>query len=247
MAKKEITFVLVHGAWHGGWCWKHVTQELRRHGHAVSAPTLSGLGERSFADLARVDFETHVYDIVRHIEFEDLKNVVLVGHSYGGAVITHVADRVPNLLDSLIYLDAQISLSGYSLMDGLDPEIRDLRRAALDEKGLCMRPPEPEVFGIEDAEQADWVRTRLTSHPIKTYEQRCNLQHPIGAGLHCAFIKCTKPDFASIRIFAKRAMAMGWPVYEIATGHDAMLINPNETAQLLMDLAIAQDQGAQTT
>lgn len=235
------TFVLVHGAWHGGWCWQHVARLLRRQGHHVTTPTLSGLGELSGNGTADVSFESHVSDIVRHIELEDLDNVVLVGHSYGGAVITHVADKIPNKLDLLIYLDAQISTSGQSLMDGLASDIRDQRRAAIDQSGFCMTAPEPEAFGIVDPQLTDWVRSRLTPHPIKTYEQRCHLQNPLGAGLRCAFVVCTEPRFPSIGVFERKAVELGWPVFELATGHDAMLTAPVETARLLSDIATSDN------
>ena len=234
----EQDFVLVHGAWHGGWCWGGVTGHIRAQGHVATAPTLTGLGERAHLSSDAVDLETHVTDVIAHIEAEDLSDVVLVGHSYGGVVITHVADRIPDRLSRLIYLDAQIGADAVSIMDGLPPDIRDQRRAAA-AGGLTMAPPAPEVFGITDACTADWVAARLRPHPIATYEQALPLSRPVGAGLPADFVLCTEPAFPSIAPFEARARAMGGPVHHLGTGHDAMLIAQGATAALLMRIAAA--------
>src|SRR5438128_128006 len=102
------TFVLVHGAWHGGWCWKRVTPLLRAAGHEVYATTLTGLGERVHLASPNVGLALHVQDVVGVLEYEDLRDVILVGHSYGGIVISGVADRVPERLRHLVYLDALV-------------------------------------------------------------------------------------------------------------------------------------------
>jgi pimeloyl-ACP methyl ester carboxylesterase len=229
-------FVLVHGAWHGGWCWQGVADRLRAAGHSVTTPTLTGLGERSHLLSDAVTLETHVTDVVAHIEAEDLSDVVLVGHSYGGVVITHVADRIADRLSRLIYLDAQIGANDLSIMDGLAPEIRDQRRAAA-AGGLTMAIPPTEAFGISDPAVAAWAAPRLRPHPIATYEQALKISGPIGAGLPVDFILCTDPAFASIGPFAEKARSMGWPVHALPTGHDAMLTAPEATADLLMEFA----------
>jgi len=231
-------FVLVHGAWHGGWCWGPVAAHLRAAGHLVTTPTLTGLGERAHLLSEAVDLETHVTDVVAHIEAEDLSEVVLVGHSYGGVVITHVADRTAARLSRLIYLDAQIGADGVSILDGMLPEIRDQRRAAA-AGGLTMASPTTAAFGISDPALAEWVAPRLRPHPIATYEQALPLSGPVGAGLPTDFILCTDPAFPSIGPFAERARGFGWPVHDLPTGHDAMLTAPEATATLLMELAAA--------
>ena len=117
------TFVLVHGAWHGGWCYKRVAQILRKAGHEVYTPTLTGLGERSHLMSPTVNLDTHVQDIGNVIRWEELSDLVLCGHSYGGMVITGVADKVPDKIKALVYLDAFVPSNGEAIADGLDPEM----------------------------------------------------------------------------------------------------------------------------
>src|SRR5262245_14863398 len=116
------TFVLVHGAWHGGWCWQRVSPLLRARGHEVFAPTLTGLGERSHLLTREIGLETHVADVVNAIRWEDLTDVVLCGHSYGGMVISGAADRMADRVRSLVYLDAFVPADGQSIFDFMTAE-----------------------------------------------------------------------------------------------------------------------------
>src|SRR5215213_8165836 len=164
------TFVLVHGGWHGGWCWKYVTPLLRAAGHAVFTPTLTGVGER--AHLARPDtgLETHIQDIVGVLTYEDLQRVLLVGHSLGGPVITGVADRIAERIAHLIYLDATIPRDGQADVDCYPPEfgVRALaERFLAEEKHVSAPPAEEHPFGITKEKQARWVNSKLTPHPTK--------------------------------------------------------------------------------
>jgi pimeloyl-ACP methyl ester carboxylesterase len=231
------TFILVHGSWHGGWCWREVVPLLRAAGHAVYTPTLTGLGARAHLLADGVDLTTHIQDIVSLLFYEDLAEVVLVGHSYGGAVISGGAARTPERLASLIYLDAYLPLEGQSLFDVLSTEEREAGKAAL-ATGTGLRPPvPPAVLGITDPTMAAWVTARLTPHPLSTYAQPIPVGSPASAALPRAFIHCmagpTTPRFAP---FAQQARAAGWAVRELATGHNAMLTAPQPLVELLLEL-----------
>jgi pimeloyl-ACP methyl ester carboxylesterase len=162
-------FVLVHGAWHGGWCWKKVTPLLRAAGHAVYTPTLMGLGERVHLLSPDIDLATHITDIVNVIEYEDLHEVILVGHSDAAMVITGVAQCVPGRLAHLVYLDALFPMeedrSWAALVRRHQPAIAAMADAQIRESGerWLLPPPSGEMlFGITDPTDWEWVRSRLT-------------------------------------------------------------------------------------
>jgi pimeloyl-ACP methyl ester carboxylesterase len=230
------TFVLVHGAWHGGWCWKYVTPLLRAAGHAVFTPTLTGVGER--LHLARPDtgLETHIQDILGLISFEELQEVILVGHSLGGPVITGVADRVPERIAHLIYLDASIPRDGQADVDCYPPEFgaRSWAEAILAE-GKHVIPPftEEPPFGITDDADAHWVNSKLTPHPIKAFLDPLRLTNPEAHVNARTFILCTQSDPAGTSVARVRAEP-GWHLDELDSGHDAMVIAPQELAQLVL-------------
>jgi pimeloyl-ACP methyl ester carboxylesterase len=170
------TFVLVHGAFHGGWCWRDVAARLRASGHVVFAPTLTGLGERSHLAAPAVDLSTHVRDVVNLLEWEELGELVLVGHSYGGMVITGVADRRPERLAALIYLDALVPQDGQCALDLQPPE----RRASILEEvaaiGGWLWPPRTAAFyGVRDQRRQAWVDDRCTPQPFHTLLERLRL------------------------------------------------------------------------
>jgi pimeloyl-ACP methyl ester carboxylesterase len=158
------TFVLVHGSAHGGWCWRFLAPLLQAAGHDVYRPTLTGLGANSHLldELGRISLDTHVKDVTNMLFYEDLSEVVLVGHSYGGMVITGVADKEPRRLTQLVYLDAYLPLEGESEVDLWPPDQKDKYRADL-ASGIKVRPPlAPSMFGITDAKMSKWVEERLT-------------------------------------------------------------------------------------
>ena len=170
--KSPLTFVLVHGAWPGGWCWRRVADLMRKDGHLVFTPTLTGFGERvhlTHPDLTLEDFAT---DIVNVIAAEELSDIILVGHSFGGNPVSVVADRVPELLKQLVYLDTLLLKNGESGFSQLDSAIV-AQRIELAEKtsgGLTIPPPSPEVFGVVDPVDAEWLRRRLTPLPLNCYQ-----------------------------------------------------------------------------
>ena len=159
------TFVLVHGSWHGGWCWRRVADRLERGGHKVYTPTLTGLGERVHLLNASVDLNTHVTDVVNVIKFEGLKEIVLVGHSYAGCVISGVAEQVLPAIASIVFVDAFLPEDGQRMLDLTPANLRD---AALEaqSKGEIARPIVPAAaFKVNEQDQA-WVNSKLTPQPL---------------------------------------------------------------------------------
>lgn len=228
------TYVLVHGGFHGGWCWQEVAALLRAQGHTVYTPTLTGLGERSHLLALRPGLETFIEDIAQVIRFENLHEVVLVGHSFAGSVVSALADRMPERLHRLVYLDANVMESGGSSAERAPERVAQYRERAMAQGGgLGIPPPDPAYFGIEDAALAEAIRPRLTLHPLQTYFDRLELRHPLGNGVPATFIACTRPLFPAGEPSRQLARARGWQYLEIATGHDAMLLAPRDLAALL--------------
>lgn len=230
------TFVLVHGAWHGGWCWRRVAAVLRSAGHVVFTPTLTGFGERvhlTRPDLTIADFGT---DIVNVIVAEELSDVILVGHSFGGNPVSVVADRIPELLKQLVYIDTLVLREGESGFSQLDPAIV-AHRIELAEKtsgGLTIPPPSPDVFGVIDPADAEWLTRRLTPLPLNSYQVPIHLEHPLGNGLSKIYIACTNPVYEpAVPTHAWIKSQCDWRYLELLTGHDAMVTNPRLLAEAL--------------
>lgn len=227
------TFVLAHGAWHGGWCYARVAEYLRGQGHRVFAPTLTGLGERShLARLGVIDCSTHIRDVLGVIRWEQLDEVVLCGHSYGGLVVGGVADAMPERIASIVYLDAVIPEDGKSMLDHLDPSMAESCRSAVVD-GLL--PPFPaEMLAVNPADRA-MVDALCTPQPFGTYTERLSL-----TGAHLGVARKTYV-WASAWAGAQRvaqthyrqAVDAGWDTFEVAGGHDLMLDAPDEVAGIL--------------
>jgi pimeloyl-ACP methyl ester carboxylesterase len=231
------TYVLVHGAWHGGWCWTRVAERLAAAGHRVYTPTQSGLGERRHLLSAAVTPDTFIDDIANVIEAEELCDVILVGHSFGGLAISGVADRMPERLRRLVFLDAGLPESGKSSFDNMASEVREARIKAAQafSGGLSMPPPPAAAFGVTDPEDAAWVERRLTPHPIATYSLPLVLKHPLGNGVPATYIRCTDPGYSNTAKAADYARSHSdWQYLEIHTGHDAMVTAPAELAEMLL-------------
>jgi pimeloyl-ACP methyl ester carboxylesterase len=227
--------VLVHGAWHGGWCWSMVASILRGRGHSVFTPTLTGLGERSHLLSPAIDLDMFVTDIMNVLRFEDLEDVVLVGHSFGGSVISGVADRAPERVRRLVYLDAIILENGQTVFGQLPPDIVATRIKAAQESsnGLSVPAPPASSFGISRLEQARWVEDHLTPHPLKTFTSPLRLANPVGNGLPRVYVTCTDPIYGPLQSARDWVQRHGWKTLEIAAGHDAMVIAPNRLAEVL--------------
>src|SRR5262245_52181956 len=180
------TFVLVHGAWHGGWCWKKLTPLLRAAGHDVFAPTLTGLGERSHLLTRDVDLDTHITDIVQVLEFEDLENVVLVGHSYGGMVITGVADKASDRISQLVYLDAILPENGKAITDYNPRQLAPITEVSWHDPAS-----EPQEYGVTNERDVAWVKKRLTDMPRKCLTQPLKLADDKSRRIKGAYILCS--------------------------------------------------------
>lgn len=234
------TFVLVHGGGHGGWCYQPVARLLRAQGHEVYAPTLTGLGERSHLLNPDIDLDTHITDVVNTLEYEDLNDVILVGHSYGGMVITGVADRASKRVGHRVYLDAATPQDGESLLDLAAPLLNAARRHARIENGveLVLDPGTDPLgfYGVTDPAQIEWMKTRLTPHPWKSFEQKLRLHNPTAlTRIPQSHIVCTS-TLSGRNVEALKAQAEG-RLWDIDTGHDLMITEPQRVAELLMRVA----------
>jgi pimeloyl-ACP methyl ester carboxylesterase len=234
-SRKNPIYVLVHGAWHGGWCWQKVSANLRAQGAEVYTPTLSGLGEHKNTLNTEINLDTHISDIVNFIVMEDLHNVVLVGHSYAGVVIAGVADRVPERLSRLVYLDAMIVENGQSAFSVHPQEAQEaLTKASRKDNGLSVPAFPVELFGVTNPLDAKWVSERLTPQPYKTFTQTLVLKNPYGNYLPLIYIACTNLQLPVLKAFSERIQKdKNWKHYSINTGHDAMITAPDELASLL--------------
>ena len=231
------TYVLVHGAYHGAWCWKKVAARLRALGHLVYTPTLTGLGERSHLMACDPSLGLFIEDVAQVIRFEDVDDVVLVGHSFAGGVISGVADQMPDRLRHLVYLDAQVLLAGESAAGRAPADLIDrYRQNVRESSGFPVVPPgDPASFDITDPTLAAWVQSRLTPHPYRTYFDTLELAHPLNNGVPATYIACTQPLRPRIATSRQRARELGWSYLEIATGHDAMLSMPAELTRMLAE------------
>ncbi len=233
-------FVLVHGAWHGAWCWKHVLPAIWAAGHRAFAVTLSGVGERAHLLSDAITLSTQIDDVAGVIEAEELCGAVLVGHSYAGMVITGVADRLARHprrpLACLVYLDAVVSVPGESWSSGHSAETRRDRRADIARTG-SLTPPDPAVFGL-DGEDRAWVARRMTPHPGGVYDAPLHFDVERLAGLRRVFIDCTAPALATIDASRRRVRTEpGWELLELVTGHDPMISAPQALLRALLGLA----------
>ncbi|MET7770093.1 alpha/beta hydrolase [Nocardia sp. NPDC005366] len=232
------TYVLVHGGGHGGWCYQPVARLLRQAGHEVYTPTLTGLGERAHLRSPDIGLSTHIEDVAAVLHYEDLRDVVLVGHSYGGMVITGVADRASERVGRLVYLDAATPVDGQSLVDVAGPIITSIRPfgSVVDGVELVLEPtPDAGLFyGVTDPDDLAWMAARLTAHPWKCFDEPLVLRDPAAlAAIPCYHVVCTStlatrdPQL----IAAARAENRLW---DIDTGHDLMITEPRAVADALV-------------
>ena len=239
-ARSRKPIVLVHGAWHGGWCWRYTAERLRAAGHPVYTPTLTGLGDRAHLLSPLVDLETHIADIGSLLATEELDDAILVGHSYGGAVISAVADMHADQLSHLVYLDAVLLNSGESMMQTMPPARADSVKKLIAAGEIGMKPPSADTFGLTPGDPlTNWVGRHLTPHPLASLVQAVTFTNGGGKSLPRTYIECVKPSmFGADNPFAKRARTeAGWTYATLETGHDAMVSAPDHLARLLMQMA----------
>ena len=225
---KNMTFLLVHGAWHGGWCWKKLMPLLQAAGYGALAPTLTGLGERAHLLNPQVDLNTHIQDVAAVLEYEDLRNVVLVGHSYGGMVIAGVAENAGARISHVVYLDAFLPENGKAVKDYME------HLAPAREDGWRV-PPLAGFYGVTDANDIAWMSARLGDQPLKTFTQPVQLSAGQNRAFSQAYIRCTDAPF--FQEAGGRAKQQGFKYRELlSAGHDAMVTKPRELASLLMEV-----------
>ena len=237
------TYVLVHGGGHGGWCYQRVARLLRAEGHEVLTPTLTGLGERAHLLDEQVDLERHVTDVAAVLRFEDLRDVILVGHSYGGMVITGAADREPARVGRLVYLDAATPVNGQSLVDVAGPVINAVRPMGQVVDGIeLVLWPGPDaglLYGVTNPAELAWMADRLTPHPWACFEQPLALGNEDALWAIRQFhIVCTStlPTRDRDQMACARAEGRLW---DIDTGHDLMITEPEQTADALLQVAMS--------
>jgi len=227
------TFVLVHGAWHGGWCWSRVVERLAARGHRAYAPSLTGLGDRVHLFSDAITLGTHVDDIANLVRYEDLHDVVLCGHSYGGCVISGVIEREPDRIRSAVFLDAFIPQNGESLFDLVPPEQRARQRAAIDAAGGSALPPIPAAnFRVNAADRA-MVDARCVPQPARTFAEPIALSGARERVPRRSFVRATEYPSVSFDRFRAVAAAAGWTVYDVPCGHDVMLDAPDRLVEIL--------------
>ncbi len=230
------TFVLVHGAWHGAWCWRRVARILAREGHEVFTPTLTGLGERSHLLAPGIDLDTHILDVVNAMKWQGLNDAVLVGHSYGGMVISGVAERMEKAIAAFVMLDAFFPENGEALIDLAAPATRQGFLAAA-ASGATSLPPRPAAaFKVNEADRA-FVDAQCTPQPLQSGLQKATLAGARERIANRVYIRATGyPSEPFDRALAK-ARAQGFRTYEVPCGHDVMLDMPERLAAILREVA----------
>ena len=237
------TYVLVHGGGHGGWCYQPVAKILRAKGHEVYTPSLTGLAEREHLMNANIDLNTHITDIVKLLQYEDLRDVILVGHSYGGMVITGVADRATDRITNVVYLDAAYPMNGQSLVDVAGEFILAARKSArvVDGVELVLFPGEDPMnfYGVTDPGQIAWMKPKLTPHPWKCFDTKLILKNEDAMRkLPQSFIlSSVQIDQLNDEMRAGLSALCEGRLWEIATGHDLMISEPEATADALHQIS----------
>jgi pimeloyl-ACP methyl ester carboxylesterase len=235
------TYVLVHGGAHGGWCYQRVARMLRTAGHDVYTPTLTGLGERSHLLRPDIDLDMHIRDITSVLHYEDLRDVILVGHSYGGMVITGAADRASDRVGRLVYLDAANPVNGQSLVDVGGPIVGSTRTRGRVVEGveLVIFPgtePLPN-YGVTDPDDIAWMAERLTGHPWACFAQPLRLTNEAALWATPQYhIMCSSTLATRDPELMEKARAAG-RLWTIDTGHDLMITEPRAVADVLLKIA----------
>lgn len=232
--------VLVHGAWHGGWCWKKVIPLFQRTDYTLLAPTLTGLGEKHSSLTSQTNLSTHINEIVGLIKTEEIKNVVLVGHSYAGAVISGVAQVIPERIGKLVYLDAIYLQDGESILDHF-PSVEPMVEEIQIESDIIevLPPPSPTIFGVRNPDDIKWMEMLFTPMPYKCYTQRSSRTNPLADQIGKAYIRCTVPPNAetdaALNTSYKRVESEHGKCIKINFHHDVMVTHPSKCHEALIE------------
>jgi pimeloyl-ACP methyl ester carboxylesterase len=237
MAGTRNTFVLVHGAWHGGWCWRRVSDLLESKGHKVFTPTLTGLGERSHLMRAGIDISTHATDVISLMKWERLSNVVLCGHSYGGMVVSLVAEQMADKITSIVFLDAFVPENGDSMFELTNQTVRDSLTAATARGDLGV-PARPAAAFLVNEKDRTWVDSLTGAQPIGTMTEKLKLtgaRETIGKKSYIRAAAYPNPGFD--KALNRVKMDKTWRTYDVPCGHDVMVDMPERLAEILLEVA----------
>jgi pimeloyl-ACP methyl ester carboxylesterase len=229
-------FVLVHGAWHGGWCWRRVSDLLEAKGHKVFTPTMAGLGACSHLLNKDVNLTTHITDIVNFIKWEDISDIVLVGHSYGGYIVSGVAEQLADKIGSIVFLDAFIPESGDSLAASSSQPVREAIAAAVGRGELALKPVSAAVFRVNEKDRA-WVDAKCTPHPIAALTEKITLTGARDKIAKKSYIRAAGYPSVPFDAALAKAKAASWKTFEMTAGHDAMVDEPDKLADILQQVA----------
>jgi pimeloyl-ACP methyl ester carboxylesterase len=220
-------FVVAHGAWSAGWAWKKMRPLMHAVDHEIWTPTYTGVGERAHLAHPDIDLDTHIRDVISVLEFEELRDVVLIGHSYGGMVATGVADRAPERIAQVVYLDAFVPEDGKCLLDYVGEHGRKMRQAANDGWRVPANPMPPDT----PPEDLAWAAPKRMPQPIKTIASPIRLSGqdlPPRSYIYCQRAAPGDP----FRQFAERAQREGWPYFELDASHNPHITMAEELAKL---------------
>jgi pimeloyl-ACP methyl ester carboxylesterase len=237
VSEAQKTFVLVHGAWHGGWCWRRVADLLEQHGHRVFTPTLTGLGERSHLMTADINLDTHITDVANVLKWEDLRNAVLVAHSYGGWPVSGAIEQTLDRIASVVYLDAFVPENGQKALDTASDFSRKAFLDAVAKGEISRAGPPAATFHVNEKDQA-WVDGKTTPQPIGVSLQPIKLTGAREKVKKKAYIRAPKypqPFFDSYYQTKKNDPA--WRTFEVPCGHDVMIDMPEWLAETLLEVA----------
>src|SRR5262245_14836820 len=232
---RRKTYVLVHGAWHGGWCWRRVCDLLEERGHKVFAPTLTGLGERSHLMSKDINLDTHVFDIVNLIRWEDLDGVCLVAHSYGGWPVSGALEHVLDRVSSVVFLDAFLPDNGQKSLDLASEFSRRAMLEAIAKREVCSGPPPAITFHVNEKDRA-WVDANLTPQPIGVALQPIKLtgaREKVANKIYIRAPRYPQPSFD--RFFVAKQADPSWRCHETDAGHDVMIDKPQWLVEILLE------------
>ncbi len=237
-----LNFLFIHGSWHGSWVWDDIKSELLEKSFNVSCPNLTGLGERKHLISNKITIDTFINDVENHIMYQEIENLVLIGHSFAGSVLSGLADKIKEKIKLLIYFDSIILLNGETSFDAL-PKTTVEERIQLSknfDNGISIPVPSAESFGIYDIKQSLLLQKKLTPMPLSSFQSKLNLKNDIGNGLPLCYIKCKDPIYKPLELSRKRVEEFGWPTYNLNAGHDGMVSHPHDTINLLYKILSEQ-------